>query len=224
MHRERYAEPTRRSDRCGNGNRDREGITSVKVMPGTPYPLGATWDGRGTNFALFSENATGVRLCLFDTVSEAELQVPLHEVTAHVWHGYLPGVGPGQHYGYRVEGPYEPEEGHRFNAAKLLIDPYAKALAGQVDWTAPMFRLPVDRRRRCRSGARRAGERLGRAEGRRDRSRVRLGRRSRCRNAAAPLDHLRAARQGLHRAAPGRPGEAARHLRRARASGRDRRT
>jgi isoamylase len=115
-----------------------------KVMPGTPYPLGATWDGEGTNFALFSENATGVRLCLFDSASEAEVQVPLHEITAHVWHCYLPSVGPGQLYGYRVEGPYEPSEGHRFNASKLLIDPYAKALAGQIEWTAPMFGYAVN--------------------------------------------------------------------------------
>src|SRR5215218_7699490 len=99
-------------------------------MPGTPYPLGATWDGEGTNFALFSENATGVRLCLFDTATEAEVQIPFHEITAHVWHCYLPGIGPGQRYGYRVEGPYEPSEGLRFNPSKLLIDPYAKALSG----------------------------------------------------------------------------------------------
>jgi isoamylase len=111
----------------------------LKVMPGTPYPLGATWDGKGTNFALFSENATGVRLCLFDSETQAEIQIPIHEVTAHVWHCYVPDVGPGQQYGYRVEGPYDPENGHRFNSSKLLIDPYAKALSGQVDWSAPMF-------------------------------------------------------------------------------------
>jgi glycogen operon protein len=113
------------------------------VLPGRPYPLGARWDGEGTNFALFSENATGVRLCLFDAGSDSETQVPLHEVTAHVWHCYVPGVGPGQRYGYRVEGPYDPAQGHRFNPSKLLIDPYAKALAGQVDWTAPMFGYPL---------------------------------------------------------------------------------
>ena len=114
-----------------------------KVIPGTPYPLGATWDGTGTNFALFSERGTGVRLCLFDDESGSEMQVPIHEVTAHVWHCYLPGVGPGQKYGYRVEGPFEPSAGHRFNPSKLLIDPYAKALSGQVDWTAPMFGYPL---------------------------------------------------------------------------------
>jgi isoamylase len=115
----------------------------LKVLPGTPYPLGATWDGEGTNFALFSEHASGVRLCLFEAETLSEIQIPIHEVTAHVWHCYLPEVGPGQQYGYRVEGPYEPAEGHRFNSSKLLIDPYAKALCGQVDWSAPMFGYPV---------------------------------------------------------------------------------
>lgn len=111
----------------------------ARFVPGVPYPLGANWNGEGTNFALFSEHATGVRLCLFEDRPESEIQIPMHEVTAHVWHGFLPGTSPGQRYGYRVEGPYEPEEGHRFNSSKLLIDPYAKALHGQVDWSAPMF-------------------------------------------------------------------------------------
>jgi isoamylase len=84
-----------------------------------------------------------VRLCLFDSVTQAEVQIPLNEVTAHVWHCYLPDVGPGQQYGYRVDGPYAPAEGHRFNAAKLLIDPYAKALVGTVDWAAPVFGYPL---------------------------------------------------------------------------------
>src|SRR5690242_15656641 len=105
----------------------------AKVKPGVPYPLGATWDGQGTNFALFSEHATGVTLCLFDEAGK-ETQVPLTEVTAFVWHGHLPGIKPGQRYGFRVDGPHDPADGARFNPAKLLIDPYAKALAGQVDW------------------------------------------------------------------------------------------
>src|SRR4051812_37895500 len=88
---------------------ERVTVTPVlRVLPGTPYPLGATWDGEGTNFALFSEHAKGVRLCLFDADTQAEVQIPIHEITAHVWHCYLPGVGPGQLYGYRVEGPYDP--------------------------------------------------------------------------------------------------------------------
>jgi len=110
----------------------------ISTPPGQPAPLGATWDGEGTNFALFSEHASAVTLCLFDE-DENERTVPLTEVTAHVWHGCLPGIGPGQQYGYRVDGPYAPEEGHRFDAAKLLVDPYAKALAGSVDWEAPVF-------------------------------------------------------------------------------------
>jgi glycogen operon protein len=106
-----------------------------EVWPGAPFPLGATWDGEGTNFSLFSEHAEHVELCLFDA-GGAEERVALPERSAFNWHCYLPGVGPGQRYGYRVHGHYKPEEGHRFNAAKLLIDPYAKALEGPVDWSA----------------------------------------------------------------------------------------
>jgi glycogen operon protein len=113
-------------------------VTGEKVLPGTPYPLGATCDENGTNFALFSEHAESVTLCLFDETG-GERQIPLTEVTAHVWHGYVRDIGAGQQYGYRVDGPYEPADGNRFNRAKLLIDPYAKALAGQVNWDAPVF-------------------------------------------------------------------------------------
>jgi len=97
--------------------------------------MGATWDGQGTNFALFSENADRVELCLFDDYG-VETRVVMDEQTAFNWHCYLPGVGPGQRYGYRVWGPYNPARGHRFNPAKLLIDPYAKAIEGDVDWDA----------------------------------------------------------------------------------------
>jgi isoamylase len=100
--------------------------------PGRPFPLGATWDGRGTNFSLFSGNAERVELCLFDDEGR-ETRIALQERTAFDWHGYLHGVGPGQRYGYRVHGPWAPERGHRFNPAKLLLDPYAKAIDGQVD-------------------------------------------------------------------------------------------
>ncbi|MBD2100307.1 glycogen debranching protein GlgX [Leptolyngbya sp. FACHB-261] len=103
----------------------------VALWPGNVYPLGATWDGKGTNFALFSENATGVELCLFDKQGD-EIRLALTEVNNFVWHGYVPGVGPGQRYGFRVHGPWSPETGHRFNANKLLIDPYAKALDGEI--------------------------------------------------------------------------------------------
>jgi glycogen operon protein len=110
------------------------------VLPGRPYPQGATWDGAGTNFAVYSEHAEGVELCLFDATSGAQTEIiELRERTAFVWHAYLPDVGPGQHYGYRVHGPYDSEHGLRFNPAKLLIDPYATAIAGAVDWSQPIF-------------------------------------------------------------------------------------
>ena len=105
----------------------------TEVWPGRPFPLGAEWDGEGTNFSLFSEHAEGVDLCLFDDDGE-ETQIEVTSRRAHNWHCYLPGVGPGQRYGYRVKGPYAPDEGHRFNPDKLLIDPYAKAIEGVVDW------------------------------------------------------------------------------------------
>src|ERR1051325_4044025 len=113
----------------------------MKVWPGLPYPLGARWDGAGVNFALFSENATGVELCLFDSpnASRETARVRFTEYTDHVWHAYLPEARPGQLYGYRVHGPYEPRAGHRFNPHKLLIDPYAKALASTVRWSDAMF-------------------------------------------------------------------------------------
>ncbi len=104
-----------------------------KVWPGRPFPLGATWDGEGTNFSLFSENGQRVELCLYDE-RDRETRIELTERTAYNWHCYLPGVGPGQRYGYRVDGPYEPASGHRFNAAKLLIDPYAKVIEGPIRW------------------------------------------------------------------------------------------
>jgi glycogen operon protein len=105
------------------------------AWPGRPFPLGPTWDGAGTNFSLFSEHAERVELCLFDDEGH-ETRVAVRERTAHNWHCYLPGVGPGQRYGYRVYGRYEPEEGDRFNPAKLLVDPYAKAIDGPVRWEA----------------------------------------------------------------------------------------
>ena len=104
---------------------------SRTTWPGAPFPLGPTWDGDGTNFSLFSENAQRVELCLFDE-SDHEERVEVRQLTAHNWHVYLPGVGPGQRYGYRVDGPWDPKAGHRFNPAKLLIDPYAKAIEGPI--------------------------------------------------------------------------------------------
>jgi glycogen operon protein len=116
-------------------------VNRPRLWPGQPYPLGATWDGSGVNFALFSEPATGVDLCLFDDVESGLVRerFELRERTDLVWHGYVPGLGPGQLYGYRVHGPYAPDRGLRFNSAKLLIDPYAKALAGPFRWGDDLF-------------------------------------------------------------------------------------
>jgi len=108
------------------------------MWPGSAYPLGATWDGMGTNFSIFSEVAHRVQLCLFDEEGK-ETQVDLPEVTAFIWHGYLPNVGPGQRYGYRVHGPWDPQNGHRCNPAKLLLDPYGKAMVGGVQWNEAVF-------------------------------------------------------------------------------------
>jgi isoamylase len=118
---------------------------TLRIWPGRPYPLGATWDGTGVNFALFSENATGVELCLFrnDQDAEAAATIKINERTDQVWHCFLPDVRPGQYYGYRVYGPYEPERGHRFNPNKLLIDPYAKAITGGITWSNHLFAYKV---------------------------------------------------------------------------------
>ena len=115
----------------------------MELWPGRSFPQGATWDGEGTNFSLFTENGTGVELCLFDEEGNQTI-LNLTEVDNYVWHGYVPGIGPGQRYGYRVHGPFEPEKGHRFNPAKLLIDPYAKAIEGTVDWTPNAYAYPLD--------------------------------------------------------------------------------
>ena len=117
----------------------------MNVWPGKPYPLGATWDGQGVNFALFSENASGVDLCLFETPdNETErMRIRMTEQTDYVWHCYIPGILPGQLYGYRVYGAFEPEMGHRFNPNKLLLDPYAKAISGRIEWSNAMFGYPV---------------------------------------------------------------------------------
>ena len=111
-------------------------MSTYSVWPGKPFPLGATWDGKGTNFALFSEHATVVDLLLFDNSHDREPKavIPLKEKSAFVWHCYIPDIAPGQLYAYRVHGPYEPEKGHRFNPHKVLLDPYAKAIRGNIQW------------------------------------------------------------------------------------------
>lgn len=114
---------------------------NIKSYPGIPYPLGATWDGEGVNFALFAENASGVELCLFDKrMGETQsAAIPMAERTHHLYHVYIPGLKPGQLYGYRVHGAYDPANGHRFNPSNLLIDPYAKAIAGTIQWNDALF-------------------------------------------------------------------------------------
>ncbi|GAA5071684.1 glycogen operon protein [Thermocatellispora tengchongensis] len=110
----------------------------TEIWPGDPYPLGATYDGAGTNFALYSEAAEKVELCLFDEDGK-ESRVEFTECEGFVWHAYLPGIGPGQRYGYRVHGPYDPARGRRCNPAKLLLDPYAKAIEGEVTWNQAVY-------------------------------------------------------------------------------------
>src|SRR5215831_20129187 len=116
-------------------------MTPVRTFLGYPSPLGATWMGNGVNFAIFSEHATGVELCLFDSIKDTEenVRIPANEQTDQVWHAFLPDARPGQLYGFRLSGPYEPQHGLRFNSSKLLLDPYAKAIAGEVSWADEMF-------------------------------------------------------------------------------------
>lgn len=112
----------------------------LKILPGKSFPQGATWDGNGVNFTLYTENATGVELCLFDAENEdTEIKLKITERTNLIWHIYIEGICPGQLYGFRVYGPYEPQNGHRFNPHKLLADPYAKAMAGKIDWNDALF-------------------------------------------------------------------------------------
>ena len=121
-------------------------VSPVQTRPGRPYPLGATWDGTGVNFALFSEHATAVSLCLFEATdpSRETHRIPVTERTDQIWHLYLPEARPGLLYGYRVDGPYLPGAGHRFNPAKVLLDPYAKAIAGQLIWNDALLGYRAD--------------------------------------------------------------------------------
>lgn len=119
----------------------------LKLGPGTPWPLGATYDGRGVNFALFSANATRVDLCLFDARGDETTRITLPEYSDEVWHGYVPGLAPGQLYGYRVHGPYAPGDGHRFNSNKLLLDPYARGYSGPLVWDDTLFGYQIGTKR-----------------------------------------------------------------------------
>ena len=117
------------------------------TWPGRPYPLGATWDGEGVNFAIFSAHAEQILLCLFDSKGRHEVEtIPLRERSGSIWHTYLPNARPGLLYGYRVSGPYQPEQGQRFNANKLLLDPYAKAIAGELHWSDVQFGYRIGNR------------------------------------------------------------------------------
>ncbi len=113
----------------------------MRIWPGKPYPLGATWDGAGLNFAIFAEHAEKVELCLFDAPDDhhESHRLRLPECTDMVWHGYFPDLEPGQLYGYRVHGPYDPSRGHRFNPNKIVLDPYAKAIGRDVRWDDTLF-------------------------------------------------------------------------------------
>src|SRR5690606_10668267 len=119
--------------------------TTLKFLPGKPYPLGATWDGLGVNFALYSGHARNVELVLFNGPEDdaPTLTVQLPERTGPIWHGYTPNVRPGQLYGYRVHGPYSIEQGHRFNSNKVLLDPYAKAIGRPLRWHDSLFGYDV---------------------------------------------------------------------------------
>ena len=115
-------------------------IAESRIREGLPHPLGATWDGQGVNFALFSASATRVELCLFDDSGARETaRIELPEFTDEIWHGYVPDVRPGSIYGYRVHGPYEPRAGHRFNPHKLVLDPYARGHFGDLKWHPAVF-------------------------------------------------------------------------------------
>jgi isoamylase len=122
-------------------------VSPARIKEGSSYPLGATWDGRGTNFAVFSEHASKIEVCLFERDGIGERgRIELPEYTDQIFHGYVPEVGPGTFYGYRAHGPYEPEAGHRFNPCKLLLDPYARAHAGRLEWNPAVFGYRMESR------------------------------------------------------------------------------
>ena len=187
----------------------------MRVWPGQPYPLGATWNGLGVNFAIFSAHATRVELCLFDSPDAPAPSncVTLPEQTDMVWHGYLPDVRPGQLYGYRVHGPYDPGAGLRFNPNKVVLDPYAKSIGRSVRWDDSVFGYTIGDPRGDLSFDPRDNAPYAHAGGC-HRSCVHLGRRSAAAHAVAQDGDLRNARQGVHQAAhPTCPNSVARHLR-----------
>ncbi len=191
----------------------RRPLRTPRISEGLPFPLGATWDGLGVNFALFSAHATKVELCLFDGQASGRLaRIELPEYTDEVWHGYLPDARPGTVYGYRVHGPYAPGAGHRFNPNKLLLDPYARAHVGELLARAGVFGYMVGD-----PGGdltlRYARQRRLRAEMPGDRSRLHLGPRPPAARAVGRHDLLRDPRARLHQAPSGGARRPARHLR-----------
>jgi isoamylase len=127
-------------DGCPLRHHGPAGDAQTRLREGLPFPRGATWSGLGVNFALFSANAAKVELCIFDDHGEREIErIELPEFTDEIWHGFLPDARPGTIYGYRVHGPYDPVHGHRFNPNKLLLDPYAKAVVGRLDWNPAVY-------------------------------------------------------------------------------------
>ena len=188
----------------------------MRLTAGSSSRLGASWDGRGTNFALFSANAEKVELCLFDGQGRRELErIELPERTEDVWHGYLNDVSPGQLYGYRVHGPYAPEHGHRFNANKLLLDPYARRLAGRLVWSDAHFAYRTGSAREDLSFDRRDNAR-GMPKAVVVDETFNWGRREmRAQHSLGRHHHLRGPRQGPDAEARRRAAEPARHLWRA---------
>ena len=182
-----------------------------RVREGRPYPLGATWDGRGVNFALFSAHATKVELCLFNHFSEQEVErIELPEFTDEIWHGYLPDARPGTIYSYRVHGPYDPKGGHRFNPKQARARPLRQGDRRQADLEPGRLRLQDGDGRR--HDLRRARQRQVHAEGAGDRSGLHLGRRPPAAHPVRSVADLRDARARLHQAASACAGAAARHL------------
>ncbi len=214
----RSSRPSSRGGTWGDSTPAARTNAAMRVWPGRPHPLGATWDGLGVNVALFSEHATAVDLCLFDSpADEREAhRIRLLERTDHVWHAYLPDVRPGQLYGFRVHGPYAPHAGHRFNPSKIVLDPYARAIGRQLRWHDAIFgyapdgtatmRSDDDLVRDDRDNAAVAPLGVGHRPG------VHVGRRSPAADAVARHGHLRAARQGLHLAPPAGAAAAAGHV------------
>ena len=186
--------------------------TPISVWRGKPRPLGSSWDGGGVNFALYSENAEARRTVPVRPQGRREVaRIDIRERTNFVWHCYLPEARPGLLYGYRVHGPYAPERGDRFNAHKLLLDPYARLMSGPLRWTDAHYGYRVGSRREdlSRSIAR---QRVGDAQMPGDRLRVHLGQRHTAADAVGRHPHLRIARQGLHPAASCDPAAASRDL------------